>query len=121
MTGFSAPTSHRRDRDPADQPNPASGLRRYRRRCAERLGEAQTCYLIQHRPEFARSWWISDDREAVRYARRQGITTRETIDLTSIAVTNGDIGERAAFGLMQQMIEADCHLRMPKSAAEFRR
>jgi hypothetical protein len=45
------------------------------------LGEAESCFLIRERTEFAESWWISDDQEAVRYARFQHITTRETIDL----------------------------------------
>ena len=65
------------------------------------LGEAQTCYVIKNWPEFAGSWWISDDREAVRYAKLQGITTRETIDLMTIAVVDGDIAPDA-FDLMQQ-------------------
>lgn len=40
-----------------------------------------------------------DDREAVRYAKLQGITTREAIDLMSIAVADGDIGAADASGL----------------------
>jgi hypothetical protein len=51
----------------------------------QHLGEAQTCYVIKNWPEFARSWWITDDREALRYARFQGITTRETLDLMAMA------------------------------------
>jgi hypothetical protein len=85
------------------------------------LGEAQTCYVIKNWAEFAGSWWISDDGEALRHAKFQGITTRETIDIVSIAVTNGDIGARDAFDLMQQMADCDRHLRLPKSADELRR
>jgi hypothetical protein len=85
------------------------------------LGEAQTCYVIKNWPDFAGSWWISDDGEALRYAKFQGITTRETIDVVSIAVTDGDIGARDAFALMQQMVDCDRHLRLPKSPEEFRR
>ena len=85
------------------------------------LGEAQTCYVIKNWAEFAGSWWISDDGEAVRYAKRQGITTRETIDLMSIAVADGDISARDAFDLMQQMADCDRYLRLPKSAEELRR
>lgn len=54
------------------------------------LGEAETCFVIKEWRAFAGSWWISDDREALRYARFQGITTYETIDLMSTAVVNGD-------------------------------
>jgi predicted nucleic acid-binding protein len=85
------------------------------------LGEAQTCYVIKNRAEFTGSWWISDDREAVRYAKFQGITTRETIDLMSIAVADGDISARDAFDLMQRMADCDRKLRLPKSVEELRR
>jgi hypothetical protein len=85
------------------------------------LGEAQTCYVIKNWAEFAGSWWISDDGEALRHAKFQGITTRETIDIVSIAVTDGDIGARDAFDLMRQMADSDRHLRLPKSVEELRR
>lgn len=85
------------------------------------LGEAQTCFVILKRSEFAGSWWISDDREALRYARLQGIITRETIDLVSIAVINGDIGTQEGFGLMQKMADQGRCLRLPGSAADLRR
>jgi len=83
------------------------------------LGEAQSCYLILNWAEFAGSWWITNDRDALRYARFKGITTRETIDLMSIAVSNGDIPVRSAFDLMKQMADADRSLRLPQSAAEL--
>jgi hypothetical protein len=85
------------------------------------LGEAQTCFVIQEWPEFAGSWWISDDREALRYARFRGITTRETIDLMSIAVVNGDLQTREGFDLMRQMVDCGRHLRLPGSAEDFLR
>lgn len=85
------------------------------------LGEAQTCFVILKWSEFAGSWWISDDREALRYARLQGITTRETIDLVSTAVITGDIGARDGFDLMQQMADQGRHLRLPNTAADLRR
>jgi hypothetical protein len=85
------------------------------------LGEAQTCYLIKNWPEFAGSWWISDDGDALRHAKFQGITTRETIDIVSMAVSDGGIGVRDAFDLMQLMADSDRHLRLPKSPEELRR
>jgi hypothetical protein len=85
------------------------------------LGEAQTCYVILNWASFAGSWWISDDREAVRYARRQGITTRETIDLMNIAVANGDIAARDAYELMQTMADSGRCPRLPSSVADLRR
>lgn len=85
------------------------------------LGEAQTCFVITSRKEFAGSWWVSDDRDALRYARFRGITTRETIDLVSIAVINGNIDVREAVGLMRQMAERGRYLRVPDSPADLRR
>lgn len=85
------------------------------------LGEAQTCYVIKNWASFAGSWWISDDRDAIRYAKLQNIITRETIDIFSIAVADGDIGAAEAFGLMKQMAARDRYLRLPKSAEDLRR
>jgi hypothetical protein len=85
------------------------------------LGEAQSCYVIQNWASFAGSWWISDDRESVRYARRQGITTRETMDLMNIAVVNGEISAGDAYQLMQKMEELGRHLRLPRSVADLMR
>lgn len=83
------------------------------------LGEAQTCYLIKNRPELAGSWWVSDDRETVRYARRQGLIAHETKDLMSMAVAAGDITAADGFALLQTMRSKDRGLRLPKSAMEL--
>lgn len=85
------------------------------------LGEAQTCFVILNWTEFAGSWWISDDQEALRYARFQGITTRETIDLVNLAVVNGDIDAGGGFDLMRQMADQGRCLRLPNSAADLLR
>ena len=81
------------------------------------LGEAQTCYVIKNWASFAGSWWISDDRDALRYAKFQNITTRETIDIMCIAVADGDISAAEAFGLMNQMADS----RPVPAAPEVRR
>lgn len=83
------------------------------------LGEAQTCYVIQTRPEFLGSWWVSDDREALRYARHQRLTTRETIDLVSIAVANGDVTAAEGYVLLHDMAAKDRRLRLPSSPREL--
>jgi hypothetical protein len=75
--------------------------------------------VIEHWPEFNGSWWISDDKEALRFARFRGITTRETIDLVSMAVLNGDLPMREGFELMQAMSERGRSLRVPASAADL--
>jgi predicted nucleic acid-binding protein len=85
------------------------------------LGEAETCFVIKEWPAFAGSSWISDDREALKYARFQGITTSETIDLISTAVVNGDVAQNQAFDLMTQMADKGRSLRLPRSASELGR
>lgn len=85
----------------------------------QHLGEAQTCHVILNWSEFSGSWWISDDGEALRYARFREITTRETIDLVEIAVAYGDIEAGEAYELMLAMRDAGRHLRLPRSAADL--
>lgn len=85
----------------------------------QHLGESQTCVLIKSDPQFSESWWITDDRESIRYAQQQGITTRETIDIVSTAVVEGTIGSEAAYELMLQMKSMGRHLRVPGSAKEL--
>ena len=85
------------------------------------LGEAQTCHVIKTWPELAGSWWISDDREALRYARFRGITTRETIDLVAMAVADGEISPSDGYALMLRMADAGRYLRLPASVADLAR
>jgi predicted nucleic acid-binding protein len=85
------------------------------------LGEAETCYVILNKRDFAGSWWISDDRDSLRYARHQGITTRETIDLVGMAVGIGEITAQDAFDLMRKMADHDRRLRLPVAASDLRR
>jgi predicted nucleic acid-binding protein len=83
------------------------------------LGEAQTCHIMKTRPEFAGSWWVSDDREALRYARRQGLTTYQTIDLVRIAVSHGDMPTSEGYALLHAMAAKGRHLRLPSSPREL--
>jgi len=90
-------------------------------RPTQHLGEAETCFLIKEWPWLRDAWWITDDGEALRHARFQGITTRETIDLLATAVVDGELAEQAAYALMQRMADEGRALRLPKSPNEFRR
>lgn len=67
------------------------------------LGESQTCHLIGTDSAWKGSWWVSDDRDALGYARHQGIFTYETIDVVKFVVADGDLTARMAFDLMQEM------------------
>ncbi|MEI2778033.1 MAG: hypothetical protein V9G19_19130 [Tetrasphaera sp.] len=70
------------------------------------LGEAQSCYLIKEVADWRGSWWITDDADALEYARASGITTRETIDVMRGIVADGDLTAREAFDLMNAMEKA---------------
>jgi predicted nucleic acid-binding protein len=85
----------------------------------QHLGESQTCFLIAESGRFDDAWWISDDREAVRYAKLRGITTRETIHLMNVAVVDGLITDRQAIADMRKMVEFGRYVRLPKDTAEL--
>ncbi|GLY32540.1 hypothetical protein [Kineosporia sp. NBRC 101731] len=82
-------------------------------RATQHLGEAQTCYLIKNSAEFAGSWWVSDDREALRYARSQKLETYETLDLVRIAVKSREVTAQQGFELLHAMQDEGRHLRLP--------
>jgi len=83
------------------------------------LGEALTCHILKTRAEFAGAWWVTDDADALRYARHQGITTMETIDLIRHAVADYDLIADEGFRLLLSMADAGRSLRLPTSAAEL--
>jgi hypothetical protein len=83
------------------------------------LGEAETCHIILHWEQFNGSWWISDDREALIYARGRGITTRETLDMVAAATVAGAITAQDGFDLLQKMVDADRHLRLPTRPSDL--
>jgi predicted nucleic acid-binding protein len=87
----------------------------------QHLGEAQTCYLIKNRPEFAGSHWVSDDKDALRYARRQGLVTLETVDLVRQLVADEQLTLTDGFTLLSDMRANHRKLRFPASAAELER
>ncbi|MEN8655989.1 hypothetical protein ABCR94_36840 [Streptomyces sp. 21So2-11] len=74
------------------------------------LGEAETCVLITMRHELRDSVWITDDRSAGTYARRRGITTKETYDLMNEAVVDGLVTSEDGHGLLRAMVAAGRHL-----------
>ena len=83
------------------------------------LGEATTCHIVRSRDEFKGAWWVTDDTDALRYARRQGITTMETIDLFRHAVADYDITADAGYALLHAMYVAGRNLRLPSSPADL--
>jgi hypothetical protein len=85
------------------------------------LGEAQTCYLLKEDPSWAGAWWVSDDRDALEFARRQGITTRETVDLVAGLIADRELTAGQGMELLRAMVAAGRVLRLPASASELQR
>lgn len=85
----------------------------------QHLGESQTCYVLRNWPELAGSWWVSDDRDALHFARGQGLVTRETCDLVAEAVASGDILASDGLSLLRKMVDAGRYLRVPSSEREL--
>ncbi|MFT3860589.1 hypothetical protein [Micropruina sp.] len=85
----------------------------------QHLGEAQTCHVIRTVAEFADSWWVSDDHDAVEYAKRQGILTYRTVDVMRMIVADGDLDAEQALALMRSMQAAGRSLFVPDIAREL--
>lgn len=77
----------------------------------QHLGEAETLVIIEHRRELADSVWITDDGEAGRYARRTGISVKNTVDLMREAVVDGLTPASEGHRLLLAMGEAGRHVR----------
>ncbi|MFF0529405.1 hypothetical protein ACFYT3_13525 [Nocardia amikacinitolerans] len=72
-------------------------------RSLQNLGEAETCFLLTKRSEFAGSRWITDNADVLRYAQRRGIATWQTRELMSEAVLNGEIAPDQARDVLVKM------------------
>lgn len=83
------------------------------------LGEAQTCYVLETRPEFAGALWITDDRDAYEFGRRRRLATRRTADLVREAVHGGQLDRRAGFDLLRDMCRAGRHLWTPADPTQL--
>ncbi|AQZ65610.1 unnamed protein product [[Actinomadura] parvosata subsp. kistnae] len=77
------------------------------------LGEAQTCHIIRNWAAYAGSYWITDDRDALEYARRIGITARDTADLISEGITDGCCTRHEGYRLLHLMRAKGRNLRIP--------
>lgn len=66
--------------------------------------------LITMRPKLKDSVWITDDRSAGTYARRKGLTTKETFDLMNEAVVGALLSAEEGHRLLGAMCAAGRHL-----------
>lgn len=80
------------------------------------LGEAQTCFILLNRAEYRGSLWISDDRDALNYARGRGLVVKQTFDLISEAVSVGMISRSEGYATLLLMKQKGNSLTVPRSA-----
>ena len=86
-------------------------------RMTQHLGEAQTCHVLRTVAEFNGSWWVSDDRDALDYARSQRIQTYQTVDVMRMIVADGDLTAVVAWQLMLDMQAVGRNLFVPDKAS----
>jgi hypothetical protein len=105
-----------------DEPDAVTGVEHLRRdvfggtatQPLKHLGEAQTCFLLRGDKKWQGAWWVSDDRDALDFARFQGITTLETIDVVRHLVADRDVQVHQALDMMRAMAGSGRHLRLPQ-------
>lgn len=101
------------------------GIRRHRfggdyRKPREHLGESQTLYVINTKPKYRDSVWLTEDGSAYRFAKDQGIPARNTFEILCDMVGAHDIDSTTAYAYMIRLHELErrlCYL--PREPAEF--
>lgn len=84
------------------------------------LGESQTIHVISTFPDYAGSVIITDDRDAYRYSKSQGLAAKCTVDLLREMVLMGDLIADEAFALAEEMDANDRTLvDHPKSVCDL--
>lgn len=86
----------------------------------QHLGESQTLHLLQTDSTYKDSIWLTEDREAYRFAQRQHITTRDTFGILCDMVGYLDLSIDRAFEIAQHILDAGGPmLREPASPRDF--
>ena len=86
----------------------------------EHLGESQTLHLLQTDDNYRESIWLTEDREAFRFAQRQHITTRDTFGILCDMLGYRDLSTERAFEVAQHILDAgEPMLREPASPRDF--
>lgn len=79
----------------------------------QHLGEAQTCHLLLTDLQLKGATWVTDDRDAFRYARQEGLDTRSTVDIFRSMVADGDLDANTAHRLLSEIVEMRPGLDVP--------
>ena len=111
-----------------DDPKTVGAVERIRRavfggtpdRATQHLGEAQTCWLLHNDRAYGESVWITDDRQAFDYGKRQGIRTLDTAGLVAEAVARTDLTRTSGWELLARMVDSGRdNVRLPPSPADL--
>jgi len=86
------------------------------------LGEAETCYVIQNRKDFTESIWLTDDRDAYDYAKRQHLITWSTRTIIERLIADGSLTINEGFTILEDMTKLGRQvLNMPNRAEDLAR
>lgn len=86
----------------------------------EHLGESQTLHLLQTDGAYSESAWLTEDREAYRFAQLRHITTRDTFGILCDMVGYLDMSIDRAYEVSQHILDAgEPMLREPNSPRDF--
>jgi len=86
----------------------------------EHLGESQTLHLLRADEDYRDSIWLTEDREAFRFAQRQHITTRDTFGILCDMVGYLDLSIERAYEIAQNILDAgEPMLHEPNSPRDF--
>ncbi len=83
----------------------------------EHLGESETFVLLQGRPEYAGSTFLTDDHDAFRVMDQFGVAVRDTRHVLTTLVARHSITAHDAFDLTVRMEEQGRELRRPPATA----
>ncbi|WP_292836609.1 hypothetical protein [Microbacterium sp.] len=86
----------------------------------QHLGESQTLHLLRTDDFYRDSAWLTEDREAYRFAQRQQITTRDTFGILCDMVGYLDLSIDRAYEVAQRILDAgEPMLRKPEAPRDF--
>ncbi len=100
------------------------GIRRHvfggsRNEPRKHLGESETLYIIQFDTEYSDSVWITEDKSAYDFAKKNSIITRNTFEVFKELCAFGELTKEAAFDLMESLFQMERLFYCPRSSREF--
>jgi hypothetical protein len=85
----------------------------------EHLGESETLHVIRTDPAYGDAVWITEDRSAFEFGKRNGIVTRNTFNVFQDLVAFGDVSKAEGFRALQYLDGIDRLMYCPSSDREL--